>query len=116
MKKLSELNLQRTYRTENSNIIKDFYIKALSECTQYDRATFTFGSSILSTAAKGLDGLIDNDGKMRLIIGKIPEKDDYEALEDGAGMQMYQDECLQKLKSLLILARNGSLSNRENIL
>ena len=111
MKKLSELGLKKTYKTENSNLIKDFYIKALSECTQYDRATFTFGSSILSTAARGLDGLIDNDGQMRLIIGQVPEKDDYQALEDGTRMQSYQDDCLEKLKSLLVLARNSSLSN-----
>ena len=111
MKKLSELNLKKTYKTETNNLIKDFYIKALSECTQYDRATFTFGSSILSTAARGLDGLIENDGKMRLIIGQIPEKDDYEALEEGDKLQIYQDDCLEQLKSLLGFARNSSLLN-----
>ena len=111
MKKLSELNLKRTYKTESSNLIKDFYIKALSECVQYDRATFTFGSSILSTAAKGLDGLINNDGHMRLIIGQVPEKEDYDALESGAKMQEYQDGCLEKLRYLLSLARNSSLNS-----
>jgi len=110
MIKLSELGLKKTYKTDNSNLIKDFYIKALSECTQYDRATFTFGSSILSVAARGLDGLIDNDGRMRLIIGQIPSRDDYEALEDGSKMQIYQDDCLEHLKSLLALSRTSSLS------
>lgn len=109
MKKLSELELKKTYKTEDSDLIKDFYIKCLSESIQYDRATFTFGSSILSTAAKGLDGLIDNDGKIRLIIGQIPSKDDYEALEDGSSLQSFQDDCLVKLKDLLALGRNSSL-------
>lgn len=66
---LRDLNLQSVYRTENDNILRDFYLPALSVAARYDRAVGFFSAGTLSAAAQGLSAFIENGGKMRLIVG-----------------------------------------------
>ena len=62
-KMLRELNLKAVYRSESDNILKDFYIPALSVAVKYDRAVGFFSASMLSYAAQGLSTFIDNNGE-----------------------------------------------------
>ncbi len=45
----------------------DFYVPALSVATSYDRLAGFFSSAALAVAARGLSGLIHNDGVMRIV-------------------------------------------------
>ena len=115
--KLSELNLQHTWNTDQDDVLNDFYIKALSSTKNYDRTTYTFSSSLLAVAARGLDGLIESDGEMRLIIGDEIQASDYDAIVEGDKLQKLQDQCLAKLKLLLANADDNNLyKHRSEIL
>ena len=96
--KLSEIGFKKIWNTEDDNVLEDFYIKALSQAQMYYRATYTFSSSILADAAKGIDGLIDNGGEMRLIIGDVMSKEDYSALEEGDSYKKYEKKCIEMLR------------------
>jgi len=80
---LRNLNLKAVYRTEEDNILEDFYLPALSVANSYDRAVGFFSAAMLSYAAKGLSAFVRNDGKMRLIIGCELEAEDEQAIREG---------------------------------
>ena len=107
--KLSELGLQHTWDTDEDDVLNDFYIKALSHTKNYDRTTYTFSSSLLAVAARGLDGLIESGGEMRLIIGDEIQADDYDAIVEGEKLQRLQEQCLEKLKIILAKADECNL-------
>ena len=51
------------------NPLINFYIPALSRSIKYDRSAGYFSSSGLAIAAAGVARLIQNNGKMRLLVG-----------------------------------------------
>lgn len=76
---LKDLKLEATYETtENGNqLIEEFYIPALQESVKYYRIAGFFSSSSLVVAAKGIEGLIKNGGKMYLLISPELSEEDY---------------------------------------
>jgi len=63
--------------------VNDFYVPALSAAVQYDRAAGFFSSSALAVAGTGLARLIQNRGKMRLLVGAELSEEDVRAIEGG---------------------------------
>lgn len=73
---LAELNIKKHYSSDSDDILKDFYIPVLQESIKYDRLAGFFSSSSLAVAARGIVGLIDNGGKMKLIVSpRLSEQD-----------------------------------------
>lgn len=67
---LKDLKLKRSYETsaDRSNLLNSFYIPVLGECTKYFRIAGFFSSSSLIVASEGIEALINNKGKMNLLI------------------------------------------------
>ncbi|MCL4299796.1 MAG: DEAD/DEAH box helicase family protein [Anaerolineae bacterium] len=63
--------------------LHDFYIRALSASVRYDRSAGFFSSSALAIAAAGVARLIQNSGKMRLLVGAQLSPQDVAAIEQG---------------------------------
>ncbi|WP_430425102.1 DEAD/DEAH box helicase family protein [Phenylobacterium sp.] len=80
---LRDLPLKAVYRTESDSILEDFYIPALSQAVTYDRAVGYFSAGMISYAAQGLSAFVENEGKMRLIIGGELAPEDAEAMQEG---------------------------------
>lgn len=80
---LRDLNLKPVYYSEDIDIIKNFYIPVLGEAVQYDRAAGYFSSSLFFYISEGLSSLIQNKGRMRLLIGTPLNKDETEAVLKG---------------------------------
>lgn len=78
---LKELNFKKFYDSDKDDILKDFYIPALSISVSYKRLAGFFSSGILAVAAHGISEFIKNDGKMQLIIGLEVNEDDYYAIK-----------------------------------
>jgi hypothetical protein len=57
------------YEGDGDKIARDFYIPVLKRSSSYDRVSGYFSVDGLVVVAAGLAGLIDNGGKMRLILG-----------------------------------------------
>ena len=64
-----------------------FYEPALACAVAYDRTTGYFSADALSLAARGVQRLIANGGKMRLIVGCTLDSDEVEAIERGYSLR-----------------------------
>jgi len=75
--------LKKTYSSDFDDILKDFYIPALSSAIEYCRLAGFFSSTSLAIAARGIKGLIDNHGIMKMIVCPKLTKDDVKAITDA---------------------------------
>lgn len=80
---LKNINIKAVYRTEEDNILEDFYIPALRESVRYDRAVGFFSAGMLSYAIQGLSAFVGNNGYIRLIIGGELQQEDHLAIKAG---------------------------------
>ena len=62
-----ELSINCAYETLSGDPVADFYVPVLKDAVRYDRIAGFFSSSSLAIAARGIQGLIQNHGKMRII-------------------------------------------------
>ncbi|MCK5645005.1 MAG: restriction endonuclease subunit R, partial [Gammaproteobacteria bacterium] len=62
-----DININYSYETGHGDPINEFYVPVLSQAIKYDRIAGYFSSSSLAIAARGIAGLINNGGRMRII-------------------------------------------------
>ncbi len=74
--------------------LHNFYIPALSASVQYDRSAGFFSSSALAVAAAGVARLIQNGGRMRLLVGAALDEKDVEAVQAGYDLKARVTERL----------------------
>jgi len=80
---LRELQLQVEYRSDESNLVKEFYEPCLSQCSHYWRAVGFFTSRGLALAGRGLATFIRKGGTMRLVASPRLTDEDYDAIARG---------------------------------
>jgi len=80
---LKSVVLKKFYDSDVDNIVRDFYIPALSKSVLYKRLTGFFSSTSLAVAARGISKLISNDGNVQLITGARFRKVDVEAIKEA---------------------------------
>ena len=71
------------YTREDGDLVRVFYLPALEDAKRYDRLTGYFRASALSLAARGIEGLVHNEGRMRLIVGCTLDPPEIEAIHKG---------------------------------
>ena len=79
----AELEIKSSYDSDDDDILNDFYNPVLANSVEYRRIAGFFTSSALAVAARGIKGLLKNDGKMKLIAGAVLKKEDTEAIRKG---------------------------------
>lgn len=80
---LPSRNWQVCYRHEDGDLIELFYNPALASARQYDRMTGYFSAGALALAARGITALIQNGGRMRLLVGCQPNPPETDAIDRG---------------------------------
>lgn len=80
---LRDLPLAYDYRSDQSNLVDEFYVPCLTESVGYWRAVGYFTSQGLALAAKGLSAFIRHGGRMRLVASPLLEPEDIEAFKRG---------------------------------
>lgn len=77
------LRIEKSYETtgDKNKLLNEFYIPFLTETTEYRRIAGYFSSSSLVIASKGIEGLIKNNGKMKLLISPELTEQDYEVIK-----------------------------------
>lgn len=75
------------YSSEDDDLVGTFYVPALRCATRYDRATGYFNAAILRMAAEGIEHLVRNGGKMRLIVGCTLAPAEIAAIERGLAVR-----------------------------
>ena len=109
--KLSELDFKINYNSYEQDILKEFYIPALSRAIFYDRVSAFFDSKILSRYASGIESIYHNQGKIRFIFSQQLSADDYQLMCEG-----YQNRAISVLqekikKEYLSPIESGRLAN-----
>lgn len=114
---LRALNLKAVYRSDEDNILEDFYLPALSVANHYDRAVGYFSAAMLSYAAQGISAFLQNDGKMRLIIGGELAAEDDRAIREGYEMRSISErfglnivDAIERVNDALFYRRLEALS------
>lgn len=75
------------FSVEEGDAVKDFYIPVLSCAVRYDRTTGYFTAPALTLAMRGLEYLVINQGRMRLLVGCTLAEEEVEAIEKGQALR-----------------------------
>jgi SNF2 family DNA or RNA helicase len=77
-------------------LVRLFYVPALETAVRYDRSTGFFSATALTLAARGIEGLVRNNGRMRLVVGCTLAQAEIDAIEKGLNLR---DAVEQKIGS-----------------
>lgn len=81
---LKDITIATSYETSESKtqLLDEFYIPVLDNAVKYYRIAGFFSSTALAVAAKGIEGLINNGGKMYLLISPELSEEDYKVIAE----------------------------------
>ncbi len=75
------------YTPDDGDLVELFYVPALENAERYDRLTGYFNARALALASRGVEGLVRNGGRMRLVVGCTLDQPEIEAIESGEDMR-----------------------------
>jgi superfamily II DNA or RNA helicase len=78
-----KLTIENEYRTLKDSVVKKFYIPVLKCSVNYRRAVGFFSSQSLVDISKGICGLINNNGDIKLIASPRLNEEDIQAIRSG---------------------------------
>jgi ERCC4-related helicase len=82
------------YTPDHGDLVKLLYRPLLECAVRYDRLTGYFSASALALAARGLEGLVSNGGRMRMVVGCTLQQPEIEAIEKGEELRSQVDRHL----------------------
>ncbi|MFO1357160.1 DEAD/DEAH box helicase [Plasticicumulans sp.] len=88
---------QCKYSPGSDDLVRRFYKPALACAVRYDRTTGYFSAGVLVLAARGIERLVRNQGRMRLIVGCTLDAGEVAAIEQGLQLRTAIAEHLQAL-------------------
>ena len=88
------------YTPDDGDLVRLFYVPALRSANRYDRLTGYFSARALALAARGIEGLVVNNGRMRLIVGCTLGEEDVAAIERGEAVRDAVEQSLIKMPIL----------------
>ncbi len=94
---LRDRNWHIRYTPDDGDLVRLFYIPALQDAARYDRLTGYFNAGALALAARGIEGLVRNDGRMRLLVGCTLKAAEIEAIERGEALREQVERHLAQL-------------------
>lgn len=80
---LRQLDLGVNYDSEYHDLLKDFFRPSLNQTTLYQRAVGFFSLASLLNTPTALSSLVENGGRVELIIGQTIGQDDFDAIQKG---------------------------------
>lgn len=84
---LTDFDWQSKYDFDAGSLVNQFYVRALACAQRYDRTTGYFTATALAIAARGIEGLVLNGGRMRMVVGCTLAQDEVEAIERGQSLR-----------------------------
>lgn len=88
------------YTPDDGDLVRLFYVPALRSAVRYDRLTGYFSARALALAARGVEGLIVNNGRMRLIVGCTLGEEEVAAIERGESLRDTVERTLIRMPML----------------
>ena len=93
---LNNLVLLPVYNSDDQNIVLDFYIPCLKVSKKYDRTSGYFNASTMFYLTAGLSSFIQNEGKIRFIIGKEISEEDFAQIQLGYELKYVEDDLIKQ--------------------
>lgn len=87
MANLTESHWRLKYTPDDGDLVREFYVPALACARRYDRSTGYFSAPALSLAMRGIEGLVRNEGQMRLVVGCTLDPAELAAIEKGESLR-----------------------------
>jgi len=84
------------YTLDDGDLVELFYLPALQDAKRYDRLTGYFSAGALTLAARGIEQLVRNEGRMRMIVGCTLEPAEVAAIQEGAELRGKVAEHLRR--------------------
>ena len=84
---LTDFEWRTKYDPEDGPLVQQFYLAALGCAQRYDRTTGYFSANALALAARGIEGLVLNAGRMRMLVGCTLGLAEVEAIEKGQSLK-----------------------------
>ncbi len=94
---LNDRDWQFKYTPEDGDLVRVFYVPALQDAERYDRLTGYFDAGALALAARGVEGLVRNEGRMRLIVGCTLDPEEIDAIREGETLRDRVERRLAEL-------------------
>ena len=88
------------YTPDDGDLVRLFYVPALLSAVRYDRLTGYFSARSLALAARGIEGLVFNSGRMRLVVGCTLAEEEVAAIERGERLRHAVERTLLRMPSL----------------
>jgi SNF2 family DNA or RNA helicase len=82
------------YTPDHGDLVKLLYEPLLESATRYDRLTGYFSASALALAARGVEGLVLNGGRMRMVVGCTLDPPEIDAIQKGEELRAQVDRHL----------------------
>lgn len=80
---IKDIPIKNEYRSLIDDVVNDFYIPLLNNSVLYQRAVGFFSSSALTMISKGIEGLVQNNGKIQVIASPKLSISDIEEIRKG---------------------------------
>lgn len=87
MPTLPEREWRLKYTPDDGDMVALFYVPALRCAKHYDRSTGYFSASALALAMRGIEELVKNGGRVRLVVGCTLDKPEVTAIERGEALK-----------------------------
>lgn len=87
MSRLRERTWLTKYHADAGSLVLRFYEPALACAVRYDRTSGYFTARSLTLAARGIEKLVQNKGKMRLVVGCTLDSPEVEAIQNGLSLR-----------------------------
>ena len=94
---LRDRNWRIRYTPDDGDLVRLFYVPALQDATRYHRLTGYFNAGALALAARGVEGLVRNNGQVRLLVGCTLEAKEIAAIERGEALREQVERHLTQL-------------------
>ena len=109
---LRDLPIRPVYSSDEADLLREFYVPALSASTSYDRAVGFFSAQMLSLAAQGLAALIQREGTVRLVVGAALAPEEDLAIRDGYLKREVLDQMGREFCEVIDDIADGLVRNR----
>jgi hypothetical protein len=91
---LQDRSWKLKYTPDHGDLVKLLYQPLLECAVRYDRLTGYFSASALALAARGIEGLVLNGGRMRMVVGCTLQQPEVDAIEKGEELRSQVDRHL----------------------
>lgn len=96
---IKDISIKNEYRSLIDDVVKDFYVPLLGKAVLYQRAVGFFSSSALVMISKGIEGLVQNGGKIQIIASPKLSISDIEEIGKGYEVrQIIENSLIRELR------------------